>query len=188
MPEGGLTTLQSLEDTMKTRLKVTEAERLRYSRRLRALSRLREAGIEPMYSMYKEHPLPTSGRRGYRVTLPDGSDFYFQRLADIEAFAADYQLWQQAQARPLAIRACFPAWQSDPMQRMLALVTAGLGVEEQASMPVYQTAYVSLPRAECSWPGCRHLDDGTLERRALCAAHALIYGQMLVAAGKPPAP
>ena len=174
---------------MNTRLNVTPAERLRYSRRrLRALSRLRDAGIEPAYGLYKEHPLPTSGRRGYRVGLPDGSNARFARLSDIEAFAEDYRLWSQTQAQPFAMRVSFAAWQSEPMSRMLALVTAGRWPEQTptytatitaaAPTPAYAAIRPDAVTWRCSWPECPAPADGVLDGYAWCAPHALIYGQV----------
>jgi hypothetical protein len=173
--------LDTGEALMKTRLNVTEAERLRYShRRLRALSRLRDAGIEPVFGMYKDHSLPSSGRLSYRVGLPDGSDMYCQRLVDVEAFAEDYRRWRQTQAQPFAVPISFGAWQSDPIQRMLALVTAGLWPEQEAA-PVYPSTHVPPTIEGNIWPQCRYPADGVIDGRPMCAAHAMVYRQMRLA-------
>ena len=167
---------------MKLRLNVTEGERLHYSRRrLHALSALRHAGIDPCFGLYKDQRVPDSGRRSYRVDVLGGSQYYFPRLADVAAFAADYALWRQTRCRAHAIPCAFDPWRTDPLNRMLVLVTAGLWSEEQATRPAYTVTQVPLTLAHCSWPGCPYPARGVQEGQALCAGHAWYCGPPPVA-------
>ena len=161
---------------MHPRLNVTERERLRYSsRRLRALSALRTVGIEPRYSLYKEHRIPTTGRMGYRVGLLSGSDWYFERLCDIEAFAADYHLWKRMRTEGWGSTIPFHRWQSDPQQRRFGLLFAHLWAESDAPAPTYRVIQVPDQPPPCGWAGCQSAAAGVIEGQALCAIHINAY-------------
>ncbi len=83
------------------RLNVTEAERLGYSRRkLQAISALRNAGINPaIFGLHKDYRVPGVRGRVYLVQHPTtGAVFHFATLAEVHAYAGDYQAWK-AQTR-----------------------------------------------------------------------------------------
>ena len=138
---------------MKTRLNVTQVERLSYSRRkLQAISALRSAGINPgIYGMHKEYREMGVKGKVYLVQHPsDVTIYHFSRLADIHAYAAEYQAFKQQQV--------IPDWHSWRKR--------------------FQKA--ELPLSRCVWDDCpyqattRFLDD-----TALCSGHAFIYERVL---------
>jgi hypothetical protein len=81
---------------MKVRLNVTEAERLCYSRRkLRAISALRNAGIDPaIYGLHKDYRLPGVRGKVYLVQHPSGILAHFSTLQTVHAHA-EYEAWKR---------------------------------------------------------------------------------------------
>ncbi len=134
------------------RLHVTEVERLSYSRKkLRAISALRNAGIDPsIYGMHKEYRELGVKGKVYLVQHPDGTIYHFSRLADIHAYAADYQAFQQQHV--------VPDWQQWRAR--------------------FQKD--SLPLSRCAWDDCPYQAITRFpDETALCAGHAFIYERML---------
>jgi hypothetical protein len=138
---------------MNTRLNVTEAERLCYSRRkLQAISALRHAGIDPtVFGLHKDSRVPGVQGKVYLLQQPDGRIAQFQRLAEIMTHAR--QTW---------------AWQHLPFTWA-----------EVRSAPVTP----QLEWAACRWPGCSFCAGAMVEEQLFCRGHAFIYQQMRAARG-----
>lgn len=140
---------------MKTRLHVTDPERLCYSRRkLQAISALRNAGIDPaVFGLHKDHRLPGVRGKVYLAQHPTGAIYHFSTLAEIHVYAAEYQAWKARR------HFTWEDWRQAPTKR-------------------------EPERAPCGWPGCSLYADGVVDRQPFCRAHAFIYGQMRLASGK----
>ncbi len=91
-------------------MNVTDAERLCYSRRkLQAISALRNAGINPsIFGLHKEHRVPGVRGKVYLVQQPGGAVWHFATLAEIHAYAAEYQAWKTPR------RFTWAEWQQAP--------------------------------------------------------------------------
>jgi hypothetical protein len=90
---------------MRTRLNVTETERLSYSRRkLAAISALRHAGLDPtVCGLHKDYRVPGMRGKVYLVQHPGGIIYAFATLADILRYAAERQAgnpWRHVPAVP----------------------------------------------------------------------------------------
>jgi hypothetical protein len=141
---------------MKTRLNVTEAERLCYSRRkLRAISALRHAGFDPsVYGLHKDHRVTGVRGKVYLVQHPTGALVHFSTLQEIHAYVAEYEAW-----------------------KMQARFTWAERRRTPPPEPPRKTG--------CSWPECALAADGLGDTEPFCRAHGFVYEQMLVASGKP---
>ena|SRR5579859_2514312 len=140
---------------MKTRLNVTEAERLCYSRRkLQAISALRNAGINPsVFGLHKDQRVPGVRGRVYLIQHPTGVVWHFSTLMEIHAYAAEYRAWKGQR------RFTWEEWRRAP-----------------ANPPPQ--------RAPCAWPDCSLSAEGVVDGQPFCRAHAFIYGQMCLARGR----
>src|SRR5579871_3392543 len=173
---------------MNQRLNVTEAERLRYSRRkLQALSALRNAGLSPQPVIEGKQKL--SGRRGrwYRLTTETGSVLLFASLTHLIAYAQDVRLYQTTMLLLDADeRISYERWRADGTAYALALLVPQLRAiarqSPQATPPVPPPARVET-RAACSEPLCSYPATGMLEGKPYCAGHALVYATLLHAKG-----
>ena len=140
---------------MNTRLSVTEAERLCYSRRkLQAISALRNGGIDPTaFGLHKDYRVPGMRGRVYLVPHASGAIYAFPTLAEIHRYAALCRAWR---TKPRLI------WNSQ---------FQGPPVPDH-------------PPLCCGWPECGSPAAGLMEGEWLCRPHALVYEQMLLANGK----
>ncbi len=89
----------------RTRLNVTAAERLCYSRRkLAAISALRNAGLDPtVCGLHKDYRVPGMRGKVYLVQHPGGIIYAFATLPDILRYAAERQAgypWRQGPVLP----------------------------------------------------------------------------------------
>jgi hypothetical protein len=137
---------------MRTRLNVTEAERLCYSRRkLHAISALRNAGLDPtVCGLHKDYRVPGMRGKVYLLEHPSSIVYAFSTLAEIETYAAGWQ------ARKAQQRSTWNPW------RMMPPLT-------------------EPKRVDCVWPECPYYANGLFASQPLCRAHAIIYEQMLAA-------
>ncbi len=99
--------------------------------------------------MHKEYRVLGVKGKVYLVEHPDGTMYHFTRLADIHAYAADYQAFQRQQVIP-----DWHAWRA----------------RFKRPQP---------PLAACAWDDCPYQATRWLEETALCAGHAFIYERML---------
>jgi hypothetical protein len=136
---------------MNTRLNVTEAERLCYSRRkLQAISALRHAGIDPsVFGLHKDYRVPGVRGKVYLVQQRDGMIAQFQRLSEIIIYAREILAWKNT---PLT-------W------------------AEIRKAPAKQLPQ----EVACQWPGCSFCAKDMMDRQLFCGAHAFIYQQMRAA-------
>ncbi len=174
---------------MNQRLNVTEAERLRYSRRkLQALSALRNAGLSLQPIIEGKQKLSERRGRWYRLTTESGSVLLFASLTHLIAYAQDARLYQTTMLLLDADeRISYERWRADGTAYALALLVPQLRAiarqSPHASQPVPPPARVEPRRAACSEPLCSYPAAGLLEGRPYCAGHAFVYSALLQAKG-----
>ena len=173
---------------MNARLNVTEAERLRYSRRkLQALSALRNAGLSIQPIIEGKQKVPERRGRWYRLTTASGSLLLFASLTRLIAYAQDVRLYQTTMLVLEADeRISYERWRTDGTAYALALLVPQLRAIARQSPQV--TPADPLParvetRAACTEPLCSYPATGLLEGKPYCAGHAFIYSTLLQAMG-----
>ena len=156
IPRVGSTSTERARDAMH-RLNVTEVERLCYSRRkLRAISALRSAGINPgTHGMSKEYRVMGVKGKVYLVEHPDGTFYHFTRLDDMLVYAADYQTWKAQQQ-------VIPDWHD--WRR-----------HYRKPKPPLTECQWDQGGIRCSYPAATCFPDDTV----LCTGHTFIYEIML---------
>src|SRR5579885_1932511 len=109
---------------MNQRLNVTEAERLRYSRRkLQALSALRNAGLSLQPIIEGKQKVPERRGRWYRLTTETGSVLLFASLTHLIAYAQDVRLYHTTMLLLEADeRISYERWRADGTAYALALL------------------------------------------------------------------
>ncbi len=168
---------------MRTRLNVTEAERLCYSKRkLRAISALRNAGLSIQTIIEGKQRLP--GRRGrwYTLTSETGALLLFASLKHLIAYAEDVRLYHTTMLLLEADeRISYERWRTDGTAYTLAVLVPQLRAiahqspRERRTMTLTNSA---ATRSACSDPDCSYPAAGLLDGKPYCAGHAFVYSTL----------
>jgi hypothetical protein len=168
---------------MRTRLNVTEAERLCYSKRkLQAISALRNAGLSIQPIREGKQKLP--GRRGrwYRLTSETGSLRLFASLKHLIAYAEDVRLYHTTMVLLEADeRISYDRWRTDGTAYALALLVPQLrAIAHQSPKERWtMTPTKSVDtRSVCSDYNCSYPAAGLLDGKPYCAGHAFVYSTL----------